>query len=267
MNSLFGIRPMLGNMKLLVCAKIKYGLYGCTKKGLSNREALSRLANRHQGKRCFIIGNGPSLNQTDVGKLSGDVVIGCNSLFLAFDRFKRPPDYYTVEDPLVGEDRQRELRGVSGPVKLAPYDLAGFLDGGDFLYVNFLRKYPGFPRYGWDFARQVYWGGTVTYFNLQLATYLGCNPIYLIGVDHSYKTNFKIQREGVVWTSQEADQNHFDPNYFGKGYRWHDPVVERMEAAYIKAQEECGRRGVTIYNATVGGHLEVFPRADYDRLF
>jgi hypothetical protein len=38
-------------------------------------------------------------------------------------------------------------------------------------------------------------------------------------------------------TSQSEDPNHFDPGYFGKGYRWHDPVVERMEIAFRHAEE------------------------------
>jgi hypothetical protein len=199
--------------------------------------------------------------------LREEVTIGCNALFLAFDRLAARPTYYTVEDVLVAEDRQKELCAIDGCTKIAPYDVQRFLDGGGFTYCNFVRQYAGIPKFGWDFGRVTYWGGTVTFFNLQLAAYLGCDPIILIGVDHNYATTFDIKKEGKVWTSQEDDQNHFDPRYFGAGYRWHDPAVYMMEKAYLVAKAACDAKGVRILNATAGGNLEVFPRVEYSRLF
>src|SRR3546814_5770462 len=40
---------------------------------------------------------------------------------------------------------------------------------------------------------------------------------------------------------------------FGKGYRWHDPMVWRMEVAYRKAREVFEANGRVVKNATVGG--------------
>ena len=67
--------------------------------------------------------------------------------------------------------------------------------------------------------------------------------------------------------SQSDDPNHFHPDYFGKGYRWHDPMVERMEQSYVRAKAEFERVGRRIFNASAGGHLEVFPRVAYASLF
>jgi len=63
------------------------------------------------------------------------------------------------------------------------------------------------------------------------------------------------------------DPNHFHPDYFGKGYRWHDPQVDKMIEAYSEAKRVTEGAGLTIYNATVGGKLEVFPRREYPSLF
>ena len=60
--------------------------------------------------------------------------------------------------------------------------------------------------------------------------------------------------------------NHIHPDYFGPGYRWHDPNVARMEAAYRCARRELESAGITVMNATAGGHLEVFDRVAYDSL-
>ena len=50
-------------------------------------ESQKRLAayhNLHQGKRCFVMGNGPSLRQTDLSKLKNEYTIGLNRIYLAF---------------------------------------------------------------------------------------------------------------------------------------------------------------------------------------
>ena len=104
--------------------------------------------------------------------------------------------------------------------------------------------------------------------NLQLAYYLGASKIYLIGFDHNYAPpSAQDNVKGSVITSAVADVNHFDARYFGAGYRWHDPNIERMERAYLCAKRFLDAKGVQVFNATHGGALEVFPRVDYDLLF
>ena len=34
------------------------------------------------------------------------------------------------------------------------------------------------------------------------------------------------------------DPNHFHPDYFGKGFRWHDPQVNKMIEAYQRPRSE-----------------------------
>ena len=125
----------------------------------------------------------------------------------------------------------------------------------------------GFPVFSMNPARVLWIGGTVTYICLQLALDMGFKEIYLLGMDHNYSRPEHVQSVGDVWTSHGDDPNHFHPQYFGAGYRWHDPQVARMEAAYRKAREVCTAHGATVFNATPGGQLEVFERVDYASLF
>jgi hypothetical protein len=67
-------------------------------------------------------------------------------------------------------------------------------------------------------------------------------------------------------TSAGQDPNHFDPNYFGKGYRRHLPDLEKSEVAYGLANEHLEADGRTIVGATVGGKLTVFPKTSYGAL-
>lgn len=249
--------------------RLKYALWSRTSEGERSRAELQRLKSLYSGRRCFVIGNGPSLNQTEVGRLKDEVCIGSNGIFLLTERTGFRPVIYTIEDKLVAEDRRTEAARYEVNTKIFPHDLGYCLSGVKkalFVYCN--RGGDGRdPQFSEDITKVIHWGGTVTYFNLQIATFIGCNPIYLVGVDHSYQDKFAIAKEGTVWTSKEDDHNHFDPRYFGKGYRWHDPKVERMERAYVAARRFAENKRIDIINATVGGKLEVFPRVAFASLF
>lgn len=249
--------------------------YHLSSDGSRSRATLSSWHNKHKGRRGFVIGNGPSLNKLDLTLLKNEISIGSNGLFLKYDDMGFLPTYYTCEDKLVAEDRSTELCSLKETNKVFPNDLKHFLKPDESTtYVNFIRgDYAGNPKVSTEFDRVAYWGGTVTFFNLQLAIHLGCAPIYMIGFDHNYVLPEEIQPDEVdnearkILVSKEADVNHFDPTYFGPGYRWHNPNVARMERSYEVARAFAEANGFEIYNATAGGRLEVFERVDYKTLF
>jgi len=226
---------------------------------------------RETGKnRVFVIGNGPSLKQTDLALLKDEITIGFNGIFL-YEGFT--PTIHVVEDHLVGEDRVNEITDYRCPAKIFPAYLSYCLPTQDnTIFLNHLprRSFPVDTDFSDDVGEISYTGGTVTYTGLQIAASLGVDEIYLIGVDASY-TVHNVQRStdydvGVL-TSTADDTNHFDGRYFGKGYRWHDPNVHTMLQAYRKARNYSDAKGITLKNATIGGQLEVFPRTDFYQLF
>ncbi len=228
---------------------------------------LAEFKDIHRGRRCFVVGNGPSLNAMDLSPLDHEITFGMNCIFLGFERFGFRPTYYTVEDVFVAEDNSRAINELTGMVKFLPLDLAHCLaDGPETCWVNFTRLYKPYPQFSDNAAAQVFWGSTVTYLALQLAYWMGCEPIYLIGVDFDYKVPGYAEGTEEI-TSREDDVNHFHPAYFGPGKRWHHPRLDRVLPSYEKAQEFVTARGRRIVNATAGGKLNVFPRADYASLF
>jgi hypothetical protein len=238
-----------------------------TAEGRANARRIKALRARYAGRRCFVMGNGPSLLKCDMNRLAADVTIVSNAHYLVWDKLTYTPSFLTVEDRLVAEDRADELTQLRGVTKVFPFDLRPVLGKADEskLYLNFYRAHRPFPKFSHDVARRAYWGGTVSFLNLQLAAYLGCNPIILIGFDHSYVVPKEDIRDNVIH-SQAEDVNHIHPNYFGPGFRWHDPHVPRMELAYVHARQELERVGVRVINATVEGHLEVFERASFESM-
>lgn len=245
---------------------LKDQLWFLSPTGAINKKKLKKLENIYSGKRCFIMGNGPSLLKNDLSLLKNEVSIASNAQFLIWEERNFTPTFFTVEDRLVAEDRGKEIDKIDNVTKIFPKDLSYTLNyTSNTIYIDFLRNYHSLPKFSEDFSKKVYWGGTVSYLNMQLAYYLGCREIYMIGFDHSYKVPEKMNN--TVITSETEDVNHIHPDYFGKGYRWHDPNVERMETAYKEAKKFFELKGVKIFNATVGGQLEVFERVQYDTLF
>ena len=239
------------------------------------RPALRALRERYKGsKRCFIIGNGPSLNRTDLSVLKDEVTFAVNGFFLKATELDWRPTFYVVEDHLVAEDRRRSINAFKGSTKLFPAYLGYCLDeGSDTIFFNHLPR-KSFPH-GFDFstdaAEATYTGCTVTFTCMQLAFYLGFEEIYLIGVDASYDLPKDVEQADSyavgVLDMKSDDPNHFHPDYFGKGFRWHDPQVGKMVEAYQEARRVVDGTGQRIYNATVGGKLEVFERRAYADLF
>lgn len=235
------------------------------------RDLRERYKNR---KRCFLIGNGPSLNRTDLSMLKDEVTFAVNGFFLKARDLDWLPTFYLVEDHLVAEDRAPWIRALKGPVKLFPAYLGYvFSPDEDTVFYNH-RPRKSYPH-GFDFSldadKITYTGCTVTFSMMQIAAYFGFEEIYLIGVDASYDIpgdakNGNSYNVGVI-DMQSDDPNHFDPNYFGKGYRWHDPQVSQMINAYEEAKRTLEPTSQRIYNATIGGQLNVFERRSFHDLF
>lgn len=237
-----------------------------------NQKRILALKNIHLGKRAFIIGNGPSLNQMDLSLLKHEITFGSNAFFLAKRKLGFLPTYYNVEDPLPAEDNAETLNTLTDTTKIFAHDLKYCLRPSDnTLYVYFDRYYsndssPNFPRFSDNALKVVYWGGTVVYMSIQLAFYMGIKEVYIIGVDLKYDVPQSAGYDSVI-TSESLDENHFHPDYFGPGKRWHHPHVERMQQSIEKAAKYFEQNGGSLYNATVGGNLNVLKRANYESLF
>lgn len=255
--------------RLARCSKAFYRAFEAMRGDIAR---LTAYRNRHAGERCFILGGGPSLKKIDPAPLRDEITFGVNSIFLIYDWLGFEPTYYVVEDFLVFEDRWRDIRERVGqstcffPVQFQHPEF----DRNNHVYFRGIYDFDpraGFPCFSLNPARLMWIGGTVIYICMQLALYMGFNRVYLIGMDHNYAKPEHVETAGEVWTSHGADPNHFHPDYFGAGYRWHDPQVERMERAYRRARETYASQGATIMNATVGGQLDVFDRVEYAGLF
>lgn len=235
---------------------------------------IGTLRNAFSGKRCFIIGNGPSLNKNDLDLLRGEFTFGVNSFFLKTRDTGFLPTFYVVEDNKVMEDNLDDIRAFPSPFRFFPEDYRGLgLESEDTAFFpldqQFYMKskpYHNLPRFSAVAHDAVFAGQTVTYANLQLAFYLGFTEVYLIGMDFEYHLPPEHKVSGNHILSTTDDPNHFHKDYFGAGKTWKDPKLDRVLVNYRMADLAYSAVGRKIYNATVGGKLEIFDRVDYEAL-
>jgi hypothetical protein len=240
-------------------------------------QRMQSLQGKYHGQRCFIMGSGPSLNKMDLELFRKEYVWGLNKCYLLFDRISWRPAFYVAVDTRVVPDSAAEIdqliRTLSETACFFPiqYREEQVLQSAPNVYwyrqLGWADTAPPERTFTTDASEWVAGVRTVTIAAMQLAAYLGFNPIYLIGCDTSYSVPPSVRFEegdtDKLISTDDDDASHFDQRYFGKGSKWHQPHVERMIFNYEQAKRVCDSLGVRVYNATVGGKLEVFPRVNY----
>lgn len=233
------------------------------------REGVRRLAalkDIHKGKRAFIIGNGPSLKNTDMSRLKGEITFGMNRIYLMFPELGFRTTYLSVVNDLVIEQTAADLAALDMP-KFLTWRSRKFFTNLQLSTSNlptFLYSTYDSPRFSRDVRGRIWEGATVTYVTMQLAFHMGISEVYLIGVDHNYDTKGK---PNTTITSDGDDPNHFHAGYFGKGFRWQLPDLETSEIAYRMARQAYESAGRRIADATAGGKLTIFEKVDFNALF
>jgi len=229
-------------------------------------------------KRCFIIGNGPSILQQDLTKLKDEITFVTNA-FVRHQQYNEiNPTYYCVSDcgflstiEIDNELHQLMLERTGHAVKFFPLRVKPFVKKRN-LFVDhpiFYLNYIGVPIWkvgsmSLDVTKRVYTGDTVIIdFCLPLAFYMGLSEVYLLGCDCDFKLDeAEDLSKGYFYDASDTTARFRSTNEYLKKV-WYDNVM----ASYSVAREAFERHGRKIYNAGVGGKLEVFERVNYDELF
>jgi hypothetical protein len=223
---------------------------------------MQTLRDSHKGERCFIIGNGPSLRETELAKLKGEFTFGLNRIYLIFPDLGFSTSCLVSVNDLVLEQCAEEMKALDMPKYLTWRSRRWFSDDPQAVFID--TDFTGAENFSTDSSGRIFEGFTVTYVALQLAFHMGFSQVILIGVDHSFTTQGPANQAII---SQGDDPNHFSPNYFGAGFTWQLPDLVGSERAYAlakKAYEDAGRH---VVDATIGGKLTIFPKVDYNLLF
>lgn len=222
---------------------------------------LMDLHNSFNGKRCFIIGNGPSLKKTDLKKLKNEFTIGLNRIYLNYENMGFQTSFLCATNPNIINQFSDDFECLSS-IKFLRYQTRDCIKNKWNVFFMEHAVTEGFSNNIGNFIWNE--GCTVTYCAMQIAYFMGFKTVYLVGVDHNFPDSGKPHQ---LVTSNSEDVNHFHPNYFGKGVKWQYPDLEGSEKSYLIAKSVYENDGRIILDATVDGSLEVFKKCDYNALF
>lgn len=221
--------------------------------------------NCHKGKRCFVIGNGPSLTVDDLDKLhkNNEITFASNKIFQLFDDTDWRPTYFSTCDTNLFNNNKEKLLHLD-TIKFFPLDIIENTELIDstYAYSRFpFQIFKNKPTFTPDLIGHLSEGGTVTFFLMQIAVYMGIREIYLIGCDFNF--SYGIDINGNYFENKNV-KNHFKED--GKKLDTM-PNLQLNRNAYLAAKKYADKKGIKIINATRGGKLEVFERKPFDELF
>lgn len=149
---------------------------------------LDKFKNKYDGQRCFVVGNGPSLNDIDMTLLKDEITFGSNRCYLGYDKWDLQFTYWGVEDRLQVEEHQDDYEAnvPANTIKFYPFEYVPFYRFKEnFCPYNHIYGTPDFPQFSGS-VDKTYLGGSITFVLLQIAVMMGFKQIILIGVDHRY---------------------------------------------------------------------------------
>lgn len=204
----------------------------------------------------FIVGNGESLNETPLHLLGerGEDSFGMNKIHLIYPHTAWRPTHYFLMDlapdaaenewvDLAEKNLQAKLFLWQGWMKTECQDVA--------FWVHRCKKHHFYASDNTDKRAQSWHLPEVcTAFNsiytmMQLSVLMGYEEIYLLGCD--------------LWS--DGKENHFTPDY-----AQHEDVERRNRDALYLHQVSKQSCPIPIFNCTVGGSLDIYPRRSLEEV-
>ena len=245
----------------------------------------SRFKNIHKNKRCFIIGNGPSLKQEDLSRLGDEIVFTVNQAsrnpqFRSLNtnyHFWADPNFFKINTEKA-EDRElldTMLSAGDGnpdmqcffPLRQMEFVKKHGIDKK--LNVNYfcsgLIMYEGFDK-EIDYTKCVISFGTVVQWCVAMAVYMGCKEIYLLGCDNTH----------IITTVKSVLHKNDDNDY---SYAVSENEKKRMENLlanssletflqdYLRTLQDyrrlyayCSKKGIKLVNCSAETVIDSIPR-------
>ena len=200
----------------VICEEKKHKKRVEAYRATNNSSRIMELKNSMEGKRCFIIGNGPSLKFEDLDLLKNEYCFAANRIWLMYDKTSWRPACYMCQDwKMIRSEADR----ISSYSEMTLIGFDGMYEQGINIsnsigYLCDKRPYAKrtlpFP-FSFACENSVIDGTIVTYSAIQIALYMGFKEIYLIGVDNNYQ--YTIDKNKKMTMHAEVKEAHFDPRY------------------------------------------------------
>ena len=239
-------------------------------------KVFKKYRNIHQGKRVFLIANGPSLNETDLNLIKDEISFGMNRISLKYPETEWRPTYYLFSSTNVRSSKpwHKEWR-KSVKESVEEKDITCFISDqfkGDIdpfgIYTDikwFNQMSENKPDikgninsncFSKDVVERIDKTGTTMNLALQLCYHMGFSEIVFVGAD-------------LGWTKDSGTKN--DPNHFAKEYTAEIGKPEKannqmrnVHSLSLQRFLERGAPDVKFYNASSSTVLDVYPIIDFN---
>lgn len=246
--------------------------------------SLRKFKNAHKGRRAFIIGNGPSINDQDLTLLKDEITFVTNWFVNHPQYTEIDPTYYCVsshemfggwnaENPRPNPDWLEKMltragathKFFSSPFRECLIGTGLFApEKCDFLLFDR-------PKYQVDLRGDINldltqpmddgYTGIIT-FCLPLAHFMGIEQIYLLGCDCDYGPIKGGAPKSYFYDFAQHSTRTTSEEGLLRVWAEDGPVFKSYEIV----RDRFSLDGVQIINSTRGGRLEVFPRVAYESL-
>jgi len=216
---------------------------------------LERFKDIHSNEIGIICCNGPSLNDVDFSKINDKIIIALNRGYLKQDMNY---SYLITADKRVEKEFAQELikqQGIKFCHDFVP-EVAGVF-----------RYRLGSGKFSTDITKGMKLGHSVTIVALQIAFYMGLNPVYIVGMNHfvDYSKSIKHKME---FRNKDKDINHFTKDYYPPNYFFRFQNLEALENSYREAYKVYKSNQRELYNASSVTKLseEIIPRINFNKI-
>jgi hypothetical protein len=265
--------------------KTEFNLLSAKEKELLGKNKVYK--DKYKGKRCFILGNGPSANKINFESLHNELVITVNEMFRHEDFLKLNSDFHFIADPYYFRLRKNNPRDKEIIKKME------VLSESNTVLFSALSAVNEFKRIGWnkkfkinyfdsrlyfydgykedmDFTRFIPSFQAVVHWAIAFAVYMGCKDIYLLGCD---ATNIPINLSLFVNKDTELEYAYRMPKESTDITRKNliQPGLEhilygywRIVHIFSELSDYCKRKGVGLYNCSEESILEGIPKRKFE---
>ena len=233
-----------------------------------------KLKNKHAGQRCFIIGNGPSIQKQNLTLLKDEWTFCVNYFYRHPHINQISPSYYAIIDPKLttGEWPLSMLDDIQEKCPEATLFLSsGYQDTSP----EIVSRTESFEHY-WIHVNQVLHQGfscssditnclaapSVIVACLFIALYMGFKDIYLLGIDCDGIFRDLVDQSSHFYEARKENIGDNDPRLM---IRYLRSAIQGMRGWGIIA-DKFQDSPYKIVNLTDGGLLNVFPRDNFEKI-
>lgn len=226
----------------------------------ATQQRLRGYKNQWRNQTVVCVGNGPSINHTQIECLNDAYVIGTNRAYKLLEQVSPRHFHLAIQDNHRLQELQEVIAGLSCPLHIGSWSLSPDMPPPPWVTAQREQLSVYLPKVKWvwendqlkpegtfdsgfspDPTRGVYYGCSVIFSAIQFAAYFGAKRIVCIGIDMDFSqgTNF-VPGVRNIWPSFNYD--------------------EYAKPMFIRLRQALAARGIELINATPGGKVEELQR-------